>query len=62
MISSPGSAQVSQAPELGGAQTDIGSTITSMLEAAEEEFATTPATQRLCFDRIEGRTTGTMEP
>merc|ERR1719161_2324033 len=30
--------QVSQAPELGGAQTDIGSTITSMLEA-EEEFA-----------------------
>jgi len=31
--------QVSQAPELGGAQTDIGSTITSMLEAAEEEFA-----------------------
>jgi chromosome segregation ATPase len=31
--------QVSQAPELGGAQTDIGSTITSMLEAAEEDFA-----------------------
>jgi len=31
--------QVKQAPELGGAQTDIGSTITSMLEAAEEEFA-----------------------
>merc|ERR1719261_774141 len=31
--------QVSQAPELGGAQTDIGSTITSMLEGAEEEFA-----------------------
>ena len=27
-----------QAPELGGAQTDIASTITSMLEAAEEEF------------------------
>jgi chromosome segregation ATPase len=31
--------QVKQAPELGGAQTDIGSTITSMLEAAEEDFA-----------------------
>jgi len=31
--------QVSQAPELGGANKDIGSTITSMLEAAEEEFA-----------------------
>jgi len=30
--------QVKQAPELGGAQTDIASTITSMLEAAEEEF------------------------
>jgi chromosome segregation ATPase len=30
--------QVKQAPELGGAQTDIASTITSMLEGAEEEF------------------------
>jgi chromosome segregation ATPase len=30
--------QVKQAPELGGGQTDIASTITSMLEAAEEEF------------------------
>merc|ERR1719484_115445 len=30
--------QVKQAPELGGAQTDIASTITSMLEAAEEKI------------------------
>merc|ERR1719456_1814962 len=30
--------QVKQAPELGGAQTDIASTITSMLEVAEEDF------------------------
>jgi len=30
--------QVKQAPELGGASTDIASTITSMLEASEEEF------------------------
>merc|ERR1719482_2549304 len=30
--------QVKQAPELGGAKTDIASTIISMLEAAEEDF------------------------
>merc|ERR1719160_772636 len=34
--------QVKQAPELGGAQTDIASTITSMLEAPEEEFTKLP--------------------
>jgi hypothetical protein len=32
--------QSSQAPELGGAKTDIGSTIISMLEVAESEFTT----------------------
>merc|ERR1719181_1506066 len=31
-------AQTQQAPELGGAKTDIGSTIISMLEVAESEF------------------------
>jgi chromosome segregation ATPase len=33
-------AQTGQAPELGGAKSDIGSTIISMLEVAESEFTT----------------------
>jgi len=61
--------QVKQAPELGGAQTDIASTITSMLEAAEEEFtklladteaaesAAVAAYEKLSKDNAVGKTT-----
>merc|ERR1719375_1871423 len=61
--------QVKQAPELGGASTDIASTITSMLEAAEEEFtklladteaaesAAVAAYEKLSKDNAVGKTT-----